>query len=1160
MKRTLVALLLILVVTSRALAGGAPSETVVLVNTRSVDSQRVADHYVAARGIPPTNVCRIACDSGLTITRDAFVRDVVDPLRIFLRDQSLLSRVRFVVLTQGMPIRADGEGGAVSTAAMLALLDTRVCGAPGARLPRYRNPYTSGPAPREADVVSGGRLYLVTALISSTADEAIALIDRSVLSDGTAPEKAHFVYQDANGAAGNRNGQYDQARKAIERDEHTTEHVKSGPDVVTGRKRVMGYMSGGAYSKLSPEKVRENEYLPGAICDMLQSFGAVPKNFGPDGKGGSQFPVTHMVRAGVTGVHGTVAEPYNVAFPSADLFSPYVAGYTLAETFHQKLPYRYWMNLVLGDPLCAPYARRLDFQVAVSQPKVWRGEGTIDVTAPTAVRIEAFLDGVSLGATEGAEAHYAVDARLRRAGVRQLLVEVTGPGATEPRSWRTVTLTLANDAARPIAEPAQLPFGGALDIPLTSAPKTHALAFVAAGTPLPHTLTATPSGLHAAFDWSSAGRLAGGTADVRLTLDDEEFAWTVRIGPRSLRVEAPERVTAGERATIRVTAVDAAGEPVRGWNDSIELRSTSPSIRWGVATLDDEGSATLAFTSSRAARFDLLARPAHGGDGGPFSVDVVAGAPHHATTPLSRMPLGQVTDVPIRIEDRFGNSIAGEERTLSVEFPDDPHALVPGKLRLAADRASGVLRDVVLSKPGRQRVVIRDAGGKVWSQPGESVDVRPDHVRAWLVTRAFLGDDAAALFESDPAANASADGGVLDSRLFRRLRDRDSTVDLPAAGSRDGDASCAVAFVEALTDTDAVLRLSAAGRTRVLIDGKEVFDGVPKETNPRKNGKDTATVKLPRGRHRVTVVTERKGRFAFRLALAAGKTAFAPSLRIRGESGAEPARPCVSGRVLRAGGGAVAGAAITLVDGDGADHETVTASDGSFFVVAPAPGDAVVRLTRAPGLTEALERAITVEEAHVVDVDFRLVDDDAPTIAVPSPPKRVGRNLRLTAEIRDASGIAEAWLTAGEARIGEPLTRGPFLFEADVSELPRGPLEIVVVARDRAGNVGRSAPIALELVTDTKGPKITLRGLARNATLKKTTEVRAGVTDPLGVAVVEFLLDGAALGAPRTEPPYVASLDPGALDAGRHVLVCIARDSDGNETRKELSFRVKRVK
>ena len=65
------------------------------------------------------------------------------------------------------------------------------------------------------------------------------------------------------------------------------------------------------------------------------------------------------------------------------------------------------------------------------------------------------------------------------------------------------------------------------------------------------------------------------------------------------------------------------------------------------------------------------------------------------------------------------------------------------------------------------------------------------------------------------------------------------------------------------------------------------------------------------------------------------------------------------------------------------------------------------------------------------------------------------------------------------------------------------------------------------------------------------------MTDPLGVAAVDFLLDGAALGAARTEAPYVAALDPATLTSGRHVLACIARDADGNETRKELSFRVK---
>src|SRR5689334_17161788 len=90
---------------------------------------------------------------------------------------------------------------------------------------------------------------------------------------------------------------------------------------------------------------------------MLESFGAVPENF--DEKGGhSQFPVPVMVRAGAAGVHGAVAEPYAHTFCDVRLFERYASGLDLAESFHASLPYLYWMNLVLGDPLCAPFAKR----------------------------------------------------------------------------------------------------------------------------------------------------------------------------------------------------------------------------------------------------------------------------------------------------------------------------------------------------------------------------------------------------------------------------------------------------------------------------------------------------------------------------------------------------------------------------------------------------------------------------------------------------------------------------------------------------------------------------------------------------------------------------------------------------------------------------------
>ena len=1160
---TLASVVLVLLASTDALAGGAPSETIVLINESSADSQRVGERYIAARQIPPTNVCRVSCTTELTVKRTEFVRDVIEPLRALLdrnvvadpreTRRTLRERARFVVLTQGMPIRADGPGGAVSTAEMLALLDTNVCGQDGARLPRIRNPYTSGPAPGPA--ADDVQLLLVTALISSTADEAIALIDRSVASDGTSPEQAHWVYQDAGGNAGVRNAQYDTARKTLEKDGHTTEHVGRGKDVVVDRKKVMGYMSGGSYSALSPEGVAQNEYLPGAICDMLQSFGAVPANFGPDGQGGSQFPVTHMVRAGVTGVQGTVAEPYSIAFPPADLFTPYAQGFTLAETFHQKIPFRYWMNLVLGDPLCAPYAKRVNFDVRMAETRGVTGS-TIGVTAPGATRIEAFVDGLSLGAVDVDDAPYAIAEDVFAEGPHRLLVEVTGPGPTQPKAWKSFDLRFARTSSTPIALPSQSVLGAPLEVPLTKAPARYSLELTADGNTVAHTATLDGATLRIDIDSAQSVALAGGSLTAAVTLDGQRHEWAVRMGPAALRVEAVERVTAGDTSEIRVTAVDSNGKPIPGWRGTVGLHSVTPPVRWARASLDVEtGAAVLRFSSPNAGPISLEVREGETRLTTPLSLTVEPGPPHHATTPVSRMPLGQVADLPIRFEDRFGNAVVADADRVDVSFPDDPHARGAGSVTLVEGR--GVLRDVVLTKAGQQRVVIRE-GTRTWSQPSESVEVRPDVIRAWLTTRAVRGDQAAALFAGDPADGLHADGGVVGDLLFRRLRDSDATIGVPEAGSRDGDAAVAVAFVEALGDTNATLRLSAAARVRVLLDGEQVFDGVPEQTNPRQGPGDAAQLMLKGGLHRVTVVLERKGRFEFQLALAQEKVPFATTLRVIAGLEDSPGARCVSGRVLRPGGGPVADARIEVQAGSEKPSSATSASDGSWFVPGLANGAYRVRLVAAPGLSQPIERAVEVDGAHVTDVDLRVTDAQPPRVSVQdSTGLRAGRTLRIVAQIEDEGGIARAWLEIDGKPLRGDVRRGPWTLSADVSDRPRGALEVVVAAVDAAGNEARSAPFTVQLVDDAEGPTLALRGLSRNGTLRKTTTVTATAKDPLGVSDVTFLVNGVAQGNARTSEPYSVDLDPGALGSGRHELVCVARDGDGNETRKTIPFRVK---
>jgi tetratricopeptide (TPR) repeat protein len=67
-----------------------------------------------------------------------------------------------------------------------------------------------------------------------------------------------------------------------------------------------------------------------------------------------------LIREGVTGAAGHVAEPYLQSTVRPDiLFSSYLAGFNLIESFYLAIPHLGWRTVVIGDPLCAPFAPAL---------------------------------------------------------------------------------------------------------------------------------------------------------------------------------------------------------------------------------------------------------------------------------------------------------------------------------------------------------------------------------------------------------------------------------------------------------------------------------------------------------------------------------------------------------------------------------------------------------------------------------------------------------------------------------------------------------------------------------------------------------------------------------------------------------------------------------
>lgn len=93
------------------------------------------------------------------------------------------------------------------------------------------------------------------------------------------------------------------------------------------------------------------EIMPGAIAENLTSLGGAMRD-------PSQTKATEFIRAGAAITSGAVFEPYSIVskFPNPMIHVAYTDGLTAAEAFYSSVLSPYQL-LILGDPLCQPYAK-----------------------------------------------------------------------------------------------------------------------------------------------------------------------------------------------------------------------------------------------------------------------------------------------------------------------------------------------------------------------------------------------------------------------------------------------------------------------------------------------------------------------------------------------------------------------------------------------------------------------------------------------------------------------------------------------------------------------------------------------------------------------------------------------------------------------------------
>ncbi len=142
--------------------------------------------------------------------------------------------------------------------------------------------------------------------------------------------------------------------------------------------------------------------------------------------------------------------------------------------------------------------------------------------------------------------------------------------------------------------------------------------------------------------------------------------------------------------------------------------------------------------------------------------------------------------------------------------------------------------------------------------------------------------------------------------------------------------------------------------------------------------------------------------------------------------------------------------------------------------------------------------------------------------------------------VASATALGPIQATSGSLRIGN----NTFAGEAFTGSIDDARVYDVVLAAHEIEAL-MQLPV-LPVGADTDPPAVALTAPASGAVLAGPVALSASATDGVGVAGVEFLLDGSALGPEDTAAPYELSWQSGGAPNGAHVLAARARDASGN--------------
>lgn len=369
-----------------------PDQVLLVINAGSPVSRAVGNSYALQRQV--ANVLKVRCvDSALgadneTLSLQDYKTSIERPIRAYLAAHP---GIDFIVLTKGIPIRIRGgatgniaAGGGVAQPSLdsyLAALDYAAL--PGASKYHFTgketfaangyawaNRYWNANEPFSHAKFGG---YLVTRLDGYTAKDAVSLVSRALIAEQTPPATGALLDVQSDFGMDDIASQpapFPRTRIAKESPwSFFNTDMAHAAAVLTARgipveldlrRRFVGHLHdlagyyswGSNDSHFTSTAYESLRFAPGSIGDTAVSTSA--RTFLPTD--GGQSLMADLIAHGLTAAKGYSDEPYLQAVSSPTIvLDRYYSGYTMAESFYMGSHLVGWEDVIVGDPLCAPF-------------------------------------------------------------------------------------------------------------------------------------------------------------------------------------------------------------------------------------------------------------------------------------------------------------------------------------------------------------------------------------------------------------------------------------------------------------------------------------------------------------------------------------------------------------------------------------------------------------------------------------------------------------------------------------------------------------------------------------------------------------------------------------------------------------------------------------